>query len=158
MISILFVCRANRYRSPIAAACFKDELIKRQQEQGWDVLSAGTWTMDGLPPVPEAILEARQLGLDIREYQSRVVTADMLQKADLILVMERGQKEALQIEFPAYRQKVALLTEVAEGIPYEVADPMKDPRNVNAGSEVCRLIQTGFEKICAQAIENSKRR
>jgi protein-tyrosine phosphatase len=156
MITILFVCTANRYRSPIAAACFKNELIKRNQEKDWDVSSAGTWTMDGLPPVPDAILVARQLGLDIQEHRSRAVTSDMLQQVDLVLVMERGQKEALQIEFQAYRQKIALLTEVAEGTLYDIADPMTDPRNVNAGSEIYRLIHAGFEKICAQAIENSK--
>src|SRR5512147_3158605 len=120
MTSILFVCRANRYRSPIAAACFQSELIKHQQEQGWEVSSAGTWTMDELPPVPDAILEARQLGLDIRRHQSRVVTAGMLRDADLILVMERGQKEALQIEFPDCRPRVVLLTELVEDRPYDI--------------------------------------
>jgi len=158
MTSILFVCRANRYRSPIAAACFKEELIKRQQDLDLDISSAGTWTMDGLPPVSDAIREANQLGLDIRGHQSRIVTADMLQAADLILAMERGQKEALQIEFPVYRQKIALLTEVAGENSHDIADPMSDPQNVGVGSEICRLIQAGFETICAQAIENSERR
>jgi len=157
MTSILFVCKANRYRSPIAAACFTDELIKHQQEQGWYISSAGTWTMDGVPPVPDAILEAKQLGLDIQSHRSRVVTADMLQEADLTLVMEQGQKEALQIEFPAYRQKVALLTEAVEEKPYDIADPMDDPQNLKVGPEIQRLIQEGFEKICARAIENSQR-
>jgi len=114
--------------------------------------------MDGVPPVPDAILEAKQLGLDIRGHQSRVVTADMLREADLILVMERGQKEALQIEFPAYRQKVALLTEVAEENPHDIADPMENPQNAEVGSEICSLIQAGFEKICARAIGNSEQR
>ena len=158
MTSILFVCTANRYRSPIAAACFKDELIKRELEKGWDILSAGTWTLDGLPPMSDAIHKAKQLGLDIQEHRSRAVTADMLQQADLVLVMERGQKEALQIEFQAYRQKVVLLTEVAEGNPFDIVDPVKDPSNADVAAEICGLIQAGFEKICAQAIENSKRR
>jgi protein-tyrosine phosphatase len=149
---------ANRYRSPIAAASFKEELIKRHQEQDWNVLSAGTWTMNGLPPVPDAILEAKQLGLDIRDHQSSVITADMLQEADLILVMERGQKEALQVEFPAYRQKVALLTEVTEENPHDIADPMSDPKNVEIGSKICSLIQVGFEKIYAQAVHNSEQK
>lgn len=153
MTSILFICTANRYRSPIAVACFKDELTKRGQEQDWDVLSAGTWTMNGLPPVPDAILEAKRFGLDIQAHRSREVTADMLRDADIVLVMERGQKEALQIEFQEFRQKIALLTEVAEGNSYDIADPMKDPQNVEAGSEICKLIRTGFEKICAWAIE-----
>ena len=132
-------------------------MIKRGEEKDWDVLSAGTWTSDGLPPVPDAIRDARQLGLDIHEHRSRVVTGDMLQKADLILVMERGQKEALQIEFPTYRQKVALLAEVADGNVYDIADPMQDPLHAEVGSKICGLIQENFEKICTQARGNAER-
>ena len=160
MTSILFICTANRYRSPIAEACFKKELIEHKKGKGWEVLSAGTWAMDGLPPVPDAVLEAKQLGLDIQQHKSRGVTADMLREADLILVMERGQKEALQIEFRAHRQKIALLTEVAEEAPYDIADPMKDkdPQNSGAGAKITKLIQAGFERICTRARENSERR
>lgn len=158
MASVLFVCTANRYRSPIAAACFKAELMKRGQEKDWNVHSAGTWAMDGYPPMPAAILEARELGLDIQDHQSRVITADMLQEGDLIVVMERGHKEALQVEFKTYRHKVVLLSEVVEGSSYDIGDPVIDPRNTNTGPQICRLIQAGFEKICARAIENSKQK
>lgn len=158
MNTILFVCTANRYRSPIAAACFKAELIKREQDKNWNVQSAGTWAMDGYPPMPAAILEARQLGLDIQEHQSRGITADMLQESALVVVMEQGHKEALQVEFRAYREKVVLLSEVAEGSSYDIADPVTDPSSVDVGSQICRLIQAGFEKICARAIENSKQK
>lgn len=156
MISILFVCTANRYRSPLAAACFKAELTKRGQEKNWKVHSAGTWALDGYPPMPAAILEARQLGLNIQEHQSRVITADVLQESDLVVVMERGHKESLQVEFKAYRHKVVLLSEVAEGNSYDIGDPVIDPRNTNTGPQIYRLIQTGFEKISARAIENSQ--
>jgi protein-tyrosine-phosphatase len=156
MNSILFVCTANRYRSPLAATCFQAELMKRGQDKSWIVSSAGTWAMEGYPAMPAAILEARQLGLNIQEHQSRGITADMLQESDLIVVMERGHKEALQVEFKAHGQKVVLLSEVTEGSSYDIPDPVTDPRNTDVGSQICRLIQTGFEKICAQAIENSK--
>jgi protein-tyrosine-phosphatase len=156
MNSILFVCTANRYRSPLAAACFKAELVKRGQEKNWNVLSAGTWAMDGYPPMPAAILEAKQLGLNIHEHQSRGITADMLQESNLVVVMEQGQKEALQVEFKAYRQKVVLLSEVAEGSSYDIADPVTDPETVEVGPQICRLVQMGFETICARAIENSQ--
>ena len=156
MISILFVCTANRYRSPIAAACFKTELMKRGEDKHWIVSSAGTWAMDGYPPMPAAILEARQLGLDIQEHRSRGITADMLQESDLVVVMEQGHKESLQVEFRAYREKVVLLSEIAEGSSYDIADPVTDPETLEVGPQICRLVEAGFEKICAQAIENSK--
>lgn len=155
MTSILFVCTANRYRSPIAAACFKDELGKRERERDWQILSAGTWTTNGLPAMPEAILEARLLGLDIRAHRSQVVTQDLVQKADLILVMERGQKEALQVEFPAHRHKVALLTEVADGSVQDISDPVMNPSEVGVVSQIQELIQTGFENICELAAKNA---
>lgn len=151
MSSILFICTANRYRSPIAAACFKSELSKRDQDKAWDVQSAGTWTQNGLAALPDAVLAARQFGLDIREHRSREVTAEMMAAADLILVMERDQKEALQIEFRSSRHKVALLTEVTEGVSTDIADPVRFPQNQQAASEICRLIGAGFDKICAAA-------
>jgi protein-tyrosine-phosphatase len=156
MNTILFVCTANRYRSPLAAACFQAELIKRGQDKNWNVLSAGTWAMDGYPPMPAAILEANQLGLDIHEHQSRVITADMLGESDLVVVMEQGHKEALQVEFKEYRQKIVLLSEVAEGSSYDIADPVTNPGTTEVGPQIYQLIQAGFKTICARAVENSK--
>jgi protein-tyrosine-phosphatase len=153
MNSILFVCTANRYRSPIAAACFRAELVRRGQDKNWMVSSAGTWAMNGYPAMPAAMLEARRLGLDIQEHQSRGITADMLRESDLVVVMERGHKEALQVEFKAYRQKVVLLSEVAEESSYDIADPVTDPETIQVGPQICRLIQMGFDTICARAIE-----
>lgn len=158
MYTILFVCMANRYRSPIAAACFKDELTKHGLERDWNVVSAGTWTTDGLPAVSEAIRNAKQFGLDIRGHRSRVVTPDILQQADLVLVMEQGQKEALRNEFQAARHKIFLLTEIAKGIDYDIPDPMADSSNSDVTSEIVELIHAGFEKIYGLTSENFKRR
>jgi protein-tyrosine phosphatase len=154
MASVLFICTANRYRSPIAAACFQDQLLKRKEVKDWHILSAGTWTTDGLPAVPEAIRKARQFGLDIQEHRSCAISTNLLQQAGLILVMEQGQKEALQVEFKFARPKVHLLTEVVEGIPYDIPDPMNDPGNIDVVSVICELIQTGFDKIFNLAAEN----
>ncbi len=151
MTQILFVCTANRYRSPIAEACFKDELMKHKPENNWSILSAGTWTTDGLPAMPEAIQRAQQIGLDLQGHRSRAITGEMLEDADLVLVMESGQKEALQIEFPFCREKILLLSEAAEGISYNIPDPIENPSNVESASEICRLVRTGFDKIYALA-------
>ena len=151
MTQILFVCSANRYRSVIAAACFKAELVKRNQQNEWSVLSAGTWTTDGLPPIKDAIQQAKQIGLDILGHRSRAITQDMLQEADLVLVMESGQKEALQIEFPSFCKKVWLLSEAAKGISYDIPDPTKNSSNIGIVSEICELLRAGFDRICALA-------
>ncbi|MEW6401066.1 MAG: hypothetical protein AB1649_04660 [Chloroflexota bacterium] len=157
MTSILFVCTANRYRSPIAAACFQAELTRRGQTSDWEVSSAGTWAVEDLPPVADAIIKARLMDLDIQNHRSRTITESMLQEADLVLVMERGHKEALQIEFAPYAEKVALLSEVATGVVSDIPDPVMDPQYTDAVPEIHTLIQAGFEDICARAVQNHKR-
>jgi len=72
--------------------------------------------------------------------------------------MGEGHKESLQVEFRTYREKVVLLSEIAEGSSYDIADPVTDPGALDVGPQICRLIEAGFEKICAQAIENSKQK
>ena len=149
MPTILFVCTANRYRSPIAEACFNWQLEKHSNHGEWDVLSAGTWTTDGLPPMPEAIEAAKRSALDIRAHRSREVSKALIHQSDLTLVMEHSQKEALQQEFPRHREKIFLLSEVARGIPYDIPDPIANPSVGDVAGEICKLIEEGFEKILA---------
>ena len=152
MPSILFICTANRYRSPIAEACFKNELITRNIQEIWDIQSAGTWTKNGMAPLPEAVISAQQLGLDIQKHRSREVTASMMASADLIVVMERDQQEALQIEFKSCQHKVTLLTKVTEGFSIDIADPIRfHHHDQTTTAEICRLIKVGFDQLCSAA-------
>ena len=153
MTQILFVCTANQYRSPIAAAYFKDQLLKRNEGADLSILSAGTWTTDGLPAMPDAIQRARQVGLDLQEHRSRAITEEMLEGSDLVLVMEAGHKESLKIEFPSQREKILLLSEAATGIPYDIPDPVINPSNPDVALEICVLIRTGFDRICDLAMK-----
>jgi len=151
MPTILFVCTANRYRSPIAEAFFRRQLGEHSIDGEWDVLSAGTWTEDGLPPVPAAIKDVERYGLDIRSHRSRVVTRELIEQSSLTLAMEHGQKEALQQEFPDQRERIFLLSEVSRGIPYDIPDPVEDPSVGDVAGEICKLIEAGFEKLLALA-------
>ncbi len=149
MPSIMFMCTANRYRSPIAAACFRKELATRGLEEGWQVSSAGTWTRDGLPAMPEAISSARKMGLNIARHASRAITALLMKDADLVVVMEQGQKEALCSEFPAQAHKVHLLSEATTGMSYDIPDPIVSPTDVDVPAEIADLLHKGFDRICA---------
>jgi protein-tyrosine phosphatase len=86
--------------------------------------------------------------LDIRGHRSRRVNAAMLQAADLVLCMELGHVEALQIEFPSERGKIFTLAEMA-GPRYSVPDPYGGSladyeRMVTA---VTQLVDNGLERI-----------
>jgi len=77
-----------------------------------------------------------------------MVTRELLQSFNLILTMEEGQKEALQIEFPELAHRVYLLSEMI-GLTFNIADPvggdLQDYR-VTA-DEIEQIITDGFETI-----------
>src|SRR6266511_4333719 len=101
MPSILFVCSANQFRSPIAAACLIKNIKQVNRERKWIVESAGTWTSTGLLMPDFALQVGNQLGLDgLSNHQTRQVDQKLLNEFDLIIVMEIGHKEAISHEFP----------------------------------------------------------
>jgi protein-tyrosine-phosphatase len=126
MPSILFVCTGNLHRSPLAAAHLR-RLLQERGLGGWRVESAGTWTISerGLPL--EAVKFAEFRGLDLAGHKTKVVSRDMLNDFDLVLVMERGQKEALQIEFPDVKERVYRLSEMLDGATFDIPDPVLFP-------------------------------
>ena len=155
MPSILFVCLANRYRSPLAAAFFCQCLEQASDQRNWFVGSAGTWAQPGLPPDGRALQDARDRKLDIKSHRSRQVNAILLSQSNLVLVMEAGQKEALQIEFPKDREKIYLLSEVTEGISYDIPDPFGPDSGTHQeiANELYVLIKRGFKNICTLALD-----
>jgi protein-tyrosine phosphatase len=123
MISILFVCTGNQFRSPIAAQAFREQLARDGRSTQWHVNSAGTWTSDGLRAPQDAMQLARSMGLDIEGHSTRTLDRGLLEQADVVLVMETGHKESIQVEFPFTRNKVHLLSQVVEGMAYDIPDP-----------------------------------
>jgi protein-tyrosine phosphatase len=147
MPSVLFICTGNQFRSPIAEETFR-QLLKEDGRKGWDVSSAGTWTAPGQPPFRETVELARSLGLDLSGHLTRLVDESMLASADVVLVMESGHKESLEIEFPKEKKKVFLLAEVVKDMKYDIPDPamaLDDAETILRN--VASLIREGREKI-----------
>jgi protein-tyrosine phosphatase len=158
MPSILFVCTANLYRSPLAAAFLRDEL-KTSPDNGrkWAIDSAGTWTKPGTPIHPQTIEDAHRFGLDVREHRSKQVSAELLAKQDLILVMESGHKEALHIEFSEKSEKIYLLSEVVDGMTYDIPDPFSNEgiHDRDIVNELQLIIKRGLKNIISMATTDS---
>jgi protein-tyrosine-phosphatase len=153
MPSILFVCTANRFRSPLVEAFFCSELFKNGTPGEWHVGSAGTWALPGLPPLAEAITAAKEMGLDISLHRSRSVNAILMREATLVLVMESNHKEALDIEFPEYHERIFPLTEVILGAKYDLQDPfITNEPGEKIARELFVLIRDGFMNICQWAV------
>lgn len=83
---LLFVCTGNTCRSPMAEAIARAMVAERGIE---DVVvsSAGTSAWDGSPASDPAVLVAMEHGMDITGHRSRVLTREIVEQADLVLVM-----------------------------------------------------------------------
>jgi protein-tyrosine phosphatase len=157
MPAILFVCTANQFRSPIAAACFSRKLASLQWKGNWSIQSAGTWASPGVPALPVAIVAARKIGVSLEGHKARSVTPELVSTQDLILVMEAGHKEALQNEFSIFSKRVFLLSEIAQNKVEEISDPVMSDTDsyIEAAIKINDIIERGFYRICGKAVKTS---
>jgi protein-tyrosine phosphatase len=88
--SIVFLCTANRFRSPLAAAVLAQELPGVPVR----IASRGTLDVGAMPPLAQALEAATQLGVDISRHRARLLGADELIDADLVIGFEGGHLEA----------------------------------------------------------------
>lgn len=152
MPSVLFVCTANQYRSPIAAARFEAKLNEERRLGVWNIASAGTWTTPGLPALALACKLAHNYGLSVDDHKTRLVSRAQITEFDLVLVMESGHKEALLTEFPFAAGYLFMLSEVVDGLQYDIRNPTTSYEEAEKCiRDLCELIERGYEKICKLA-------
>ena len=103
--AILFVCAANRCRSPLAAALLRRLLSEQPGEVvgdvAWRIESAGLYALPGLPATPWVQAAAQEAGLDLSQHRSRPIDQVQLGDYALVLAMEEVQAEALIAAHPA---------------------------------------------------------
>lgn len=151
MPAILFICTANQFRSPIAAACFAQKLSSSGPHDTWKVASAGTWTTTGLPAHPKAVIAAATLEIDLSNHQTHEVNAEYITEFDLIVVMEKNHKESLELEFPQTVGKIVILGEIANIPNGEIPDPAKEAF-ANA-DQVAVLIDTSIKRTFSKLVQ-----
>lgn len=100
---ILVLCTGNICRSPVAAAMLAARLPEKQVE------TAGLNALEGQGVEPKARALAEADGLDVSDHLARQVSVDILQGADLVLVMSDGQRLAVGQLDPAALGKTMLL-------------------------------------------------
>jgi protein-tyrosine phosphatase len=159
MPAVLFICTANRFRSVLAAHLFQHLVQEHHKEEEWKVGSAGIWASPEQGAAPFLLRFAAQFGLDLQTHRSQGVTAELLEQYDLILVMEKGQQEALSIEFHQVASRILTLGEAAEGIAYDIPEPRNNDEREMLGIalDLKRIIERGFERICTLALQQKHR-
>ena len=125
--SVLFICHGNICRSPYAAAAFARQLA-RGSRADVSVSSAGFVT-PGLQPPGNALRIAARRGVDLSTHRSQLVTPGLWAAADLVVVMEPGQRLLLETLFGRNGPRVLVFAdldpEMAPG--RAIPDPVGQP-------------------------------
>ena len=119
--SVLFVCKGNICRSPLAEAYFRS--LVEKEGRPMVVRSAGLETTPGKPAHVEAKAVALQHRLSLDEHATTQAHKELLEQSDLIIVMEILQKIRIHRLYPRSKGKVVLLGRFDSLGPLEIADP-----------------------------------
>ena len=119
--SVLFVCKGNICRSPLAEVYFQS-LVEKEGRQ-MTVRSAGLETTTGKPAHAKAKAVALEHRLSLDEHATTEVHKELLDQSDLIVVMEIVQKDRMHRLYPNTKGKVVLLGRFDPAESLEIADP-----------------------------------
>lgn len=140
---LLVVCAGNLCRSPLAEALVRARLA--QTGPDLEVASAGLIAAVGEPADGLMCLVAQAHGLDLSLHQSRPLDPELLRWADLVLVMEEGQRRQLVQWAPGLAGKVRLLGHWTGG---EIPDPFA--RGRDAAESAYGLIEAAVDAWLAR--------
>ena len=128
--NILVVCIGNICRSPMAEYFFFFFFPHLQIE------SAGISGLVGHAADDKASLCMQRLGIDMSPHVARKLNAELVKKADLILVMSQNQQKHVEQTWPFAKGKTFRL---GHWQSKNVADPYQHDQAVF--DETCQLIQ-----------------
>lgn len=119
--TILFVCHGNIARSP-----FAEHLWNERRKNGLPTaISAGTLEVHGRPTPVTLQPLMKDFGVDLATHRSRTITKVMVDEADVIVVMDRGNARAVREAFPSAQSKLLFLGLFSGEKEIEIIDPIK---------------------------------
>lgn len=113
MKNVLIVCTGNVCRSPMAKALIRKEIEDRGLDSDIAVDSAGTYAMVEHPASRGSVSAMAQRDLDISEHRAKQLTTDLVNQADVILVMEERHRRSIFVTWPRAVMKTLLLSELS---------------------------------------------
>ncbi len=106
--SVSLVCTGNSCRSVMAEGVLK-KYLKELGRSDIEVMSAGTYAIDGMGPTEETIDVMNKEGIDVSGFRSKALTGDLIKKSDLILVMASHHMDDIIARVPDAASRVHIL-------------------------------------------------
>jgi len=145
---IIFVCTGNTCRSVMAHFMLEKLLKERPYLRAkYEILSAGVAASEGSAPTFDAIKVMRETSdVDVQSHASRRLSRKLIRSADLIFVMEVGQRDFIKDLDSTARERVFPLSLfLPEGKEQDIADPIGRPYDFY--QEVHGVIQEGLHEL-----------
>ncbi|XP_027083981.1 uncharacterized protein LOC113751595 [Coffea eugenioides] len=114
--SVLFVCLGNICRSPAAEGVFRDLVKKRGLDSKFNIDSAGTINYhEGDQADPRMRAASKRRGIEITSISRPIRPSDFIE-FDLILAMDRENREAILSAFERWRHREPLPADAAKKV------------------------------------------
>jgi predicted ATP-grasp superfamily ATP-dependent carboligase len=143
--NILFLCYGNINRSVLAEQCFR---FQNQHFPELQIDSAGFHPIAGRAADPTMVEVSARNGINLQNWSSKTVSAETINNADLILVMEIAHYRKLVASYPNCKHKVYLLgctTPDGQLCPLEIEDPYE--REVEIYAQCFNSIQNAIKAM-----------
>jgi protein-tyrosine phosphatase len=126
------------------------EMLK--EEKGIRVSSCGILSSFLGSAASQSIVAMKGYGIDISAHKTKTITKELIDKATLILVMDRQHKERVQTLKPEAKKKVWLLKEFAgDKENLEVKDPIGLSADVY--KEIAEELRAALKKALPKILE-----
>jgi protein-tyrosine-phosphatase/predicted ATP-grasp superfamily ATP-dependent carboligase len=136
--SILFVCYGNICRSPFAEA-----YLRKIRPLGIQIRSCGYYSVPERSCPVEAVVAAKNYGVDLSGHRSRVISDELIQKSDIIFIFDDINMQEITSRYQGIQDKVWYLSEISSHAPVSIPDPY--------GQDL-----TNFEKVYGDIAGNIK--
>ena len=115
---VLFVCKGNICRSPFAQYYARAIL-----PPAVEVYSCGYYPVEGRVCPQTALAAAKEMGIELAEHRSKIISQELLTQADLVLAFDESDYATLRNKYPSVRGKMYLLGIFAPRGGITIRDP-----------------------------------
>jgi protein-tyrosine phosphatase len=134
----------------MAEALLRNELKDTPQARSARISSAGLHAIPGNAAHTWALASSREFGISLEEHRAQLLTAEMVQEADVIFAMDFQNQAELLTLYPDSRHKVFMLGACLQSPSRcrEIPDPFFG--DVETTRNCYRVLQTCVRNLAAE--------